>query len=248
MQHSITRHRQEPKRRTLTVATKTSLTPGMIRLVLAGSDLADFASMSPDDHVKLFIPDSSGTVERRDYTPRHFDPAKRELTLDFAIHEAGPATRWAIDVRTGDTLEVGGPRGSTIVSPTFDWWLLVGDETALPAIGRRIEELPDTARVISIVAVTGLDEQQTFATKANHTAIWVHRPIDKADDAGPLLSALQRLEWPKGDGFVWIAAEGRVVRTLRDHVTETRNHPLQYLKAAGYWLKGVADAHDKIEN
>ncbi len=36
MQHSITRHRQEPKRHTLTVAQKTELTPGMIRLVLAG--------------------------------------------------------------------------------------------------------------------------------------------------------------------------------------------------------------------
>ncbi len=248
MQHSITRHRQEPKRRTLTVATKTNLTPGMIRLVLEGGDLADFVSMSPDDHVKLFVPGEAGAIVRRDYTPRHFDPAKRELTLDFAVHEAGPATRWAIEVQTGDTLEVGGPRGSTIVSPTFDWWLLVGDETALPAIGRRIEELPDTARVISVVTVTGPDEQLTFTTKANHTAIWVHRPLDKADDANPLLSALQRLDWPKGDGFVWIAAEGRVARTLRDYVTGARNHPLQYLKAAGYWLKGVADAHDKIEN
>ncbi len=248
MQHSITRQRHEPKRRKLTIVQKSNLTPGMIRLVLEGNDLADFASAAPDDHVKLFIPRTSGEPDKRDYTPRHFDAAKRTLTLDFAVHDAGPATRWAIDARTGDTIEVGGPRGSLIVSPTFDWWLLIGDETALPAIGRRIEELPETACVISVVAVANAGEQQSFTTKAQHTAIWVHRPLDKADDAAPLLAALQKLEWAAGDGYVWIAAEAHVARTLRDYVGGIRQHPMHHLKAAGYWLKGTADAHVKIED
>ncbi len=155
MAHEITRHRLEPKRRSLTVKEKSRITPGMIRIVFAGNDLADFASLAPDDHVKLFIPSQAGQGERRDYTPRRYDPVAHTLTIDFAIHDAGPATRWAIEAEPGDQIEIGGPRGSTVVSPTFDWWLLIGDETALPAIGRRIEEMTERARVISVVSVAG---------------------------------------------------------------------------------------------
>ena len=248
MKHQITRHRHEVRRRLLTVREKTHVTPGMIRIVFDGADLDSFVSMSPDNHVKLFIPTSGAEAQRRDYTPRYFDTAARTLTLDFAVHDAGPATRWAIEARPGDTLEIGGPRGSTVISPTFDWWLLVGDETAIPAIGRRIEELPRSARVISVVAVTGSNEQQAFATAARHEPIWVHRPLDRADEPTLLLTVLEGITLPDGDGFVWVAAEARVARGVRDYVVEKRGHPLAWTKAAGYWKKGVSDAHEKIEN
>lgn len=246
MEHQITRHRLELKRRHLTVRETTRITPNMIRILFEGGDLEDFVSLAPDDHVKLFIPTETDAVERRDYTPRHFDQTARTLAIDFAVHDAGPATRWALDARPGDTLEVGGPRGSVVVSPTFSWWLLIGDETALPAIGRRIEELPGGTRVISIVTITDERERQPFATSANHEAIWIHRPLDRADDPAPLLSTLQTMTLPEGDGFVWIAAEGRVARALRDYIVKSRGHPLGWTKAAGYWLKGIADAHNKL--
>lgn len=248
MEHQITRHRHELKRRRLTVRDKSRVTPNMIRIQFGGSDLADFVSLAPDDHVKLFIPAPVGEPERRDYTPRQFDRAAGTLVVDFAVHDAGPATRWAIDAQPGDTLDIGGPRGSAVVSPTFDWWLLIGDETALPAIGRRVEELPTGARVMSLVAVTDPSEEQTFETGADHQALWVHRPLDRADDPAPLLAALQTISRPQGDGFVWIAAEARIARAVRDYLVKTRGHPLHWTKAAGYWLKGVADAHEKLED
>ncbi|QAY95541.1 NADPH-dependent ferric siderophore reductase [Methylovirgula ligni] len=242
MEHQIIRHRLEPRHRSLTVKEKTRITPGMIRILFAGSDLEDFVSLAPDDHVKLFIPTQTGEVERRDYTPRRFDRAARTLAIDFAVHDAGPATRWAIGAALGDRLDIGGPRGSAVVSPTFDWWLMIGDETALPAIGRRIEEMPDGTRVVSIVSVRAKVEEQTFATGARHEALWVHRPLDHADDPASLLSTLQTISLPDGDGFVWIAAEARVARALRDYVVKSCGHPLAWTKAAGYWRKGVADA------
>jgi len=247
MNHQITRHRLEPKRRSLTVREKARITPGMIRILFEGSDLEDFVSLSPDDHVKLFIPTDTGEIERRDYTPRRFDRSNRTLAIDFAVHGAGPATRWAVEAALGDRLEIGGPRGSAVVSPSFDWWLLIGDETALPAIGRRIEEMPNDAPVTSVICVTGREEEQNFATMARHEAIWVHRPDDRASDPAPLLSALLRMQLPKGDGFIWIAAEARVARAVRDEFAKPAGHPPAWTKAAGYWLKGVADAHENLE-
>lgn len=247
MDHPITRHRHELKRRALTIREKTRITPHMIRILFEGADLEDFVSLAPDDHVKLIIPTKTGEAERRDYTPRRFDRAARTLTIDFAVHEAGPATRWAIEATPGDRLDIGGPRGSLVVEPSFDWWLLVGDETALPAIGRRIEELPAGAHVTSVVAVTDSKEEQSFTTAARHEAIWVHRPSDRADDPAPLLAALQARPLPKGDGFLWIAAEARVARAVREYLVNVCGHPLAWTKAAGYWLKGIADAHEKLE-
>jgi NADPH-dependent ferric siderophore reductase len=247
MENPIVRHRHEIKRRRLTVREKSYVTPRMLRILFEGSELADFISLSPDDHVKLIVPAKSGEAERRDYTPRSFDRTAGTLTIDFALHDAGPATRWAIEARTGDVLEIGGPRGSAVVSPDFDWWLLIGDETALPAIGRRLEELPQGKRVISVVAVANAGEEQTFQTKADHQSLWVHRPLEQADTPASLLSALETMSLPEGNGFVWIAAEARVARALRDYLVNTRGHPLNWTKAAGYWLKGVADAHEKLD-
>lgn len=245
MENPIVRHRHEIKRRRLTVREKSHVTPRMLRILFEGSELADFVSLSPDDHVKLIVPAESGEPERRDYTPRHFDRDARTLTIDFALHDAGPATRWAIESRPGDTLEIGGPRGSAVISPDFAWWLLIGDETALPAIGRRLEEMPQGKHIIIVAAVADAGEEQTFATKADHRALWVHRPLDQADDPASLLSVLERLTLPEGDGFIWIAAEARVARAARDYLVNTRGHPLLWTKAAGYWLKGVADADQK---
>jgi NADPH-dependent ferric siderophore reductase len=220
----------------------------MMRIVFDGEDLADFISLGADDHVKMFFPTNTGEIERRDYTPRYFDREKRLLTIDFAIHEAGPATRWAVGAKPGDRLEIGGPKASTVVSPTFDWWLLVGDETALPSIARRIEELPKDAKIISVCTVEGSEEELQFATKTSCVSIWVHREAARADDPAPLIAALQTITIPDGDGYVWIAAEARVARAARDYFVKSRNHPLEWMKASGYWVKGRADAHDKLKD
>ena len=81
----ITRHRHELKRRHLTVASTTRLTPHMIRIVLQGEDLADFTSLAPDDHVKLLLPGAveGEKPEMRDYTPRAYGP--EGLVVDFAL-------------------------------------------------------------------------------------------------------------------------------------------------------------------
>jgi NADPH-dependent ferric siderophore reductase len=247
MQHEVLRVRHETRRRRLTVSEVSHVTPGMVRVVLADGSLADFVSAGFDDHVKLFVP-TEGEPERRDYTPRAFDPEACTLTVDFVLHDAGPATRWAANVRPGDTIEIGGPRGSVVVSDSFDWWLLVGDETALPAIGRRVEEAAPGAHLTTLVAVSDPAEEQCFANSAEHHALWVHRPAARAADPDPLLTALSALDLPAGEGFVWIAAEAGVARALRAHMLDVRAHPRQWLRASGYWVQGAPDAHVKVED
>jgi NADPH-dependent ferric siderophore reductase len=245
-EHRITRVRHELVRRRLAVREVARVTPHMLRITLEGEELAGFTSASPDDHVKIFVPGAQGEIERRDYTPRHYDAEAGTLAIDFALHDAGPATQWALQAKAGDVVEIGGPRGSTLIPWSFDWYLLVGDETALPAIGRRIEEAPAGVRIISVIAVTGPEERQAFETKAEHDAIWVYRPAALADGPGVMLAALAEFQFPAGEGFIWIAAEAKVAKVLRQEIETSRGHLRQWMKASGYWTKGVADAADKL--
>src|ERR1700733_1362068 len=174
------RVRHETRRRTLTIKQVDKIAAHMIRVTLTG-DLEGFTSLGFDDHVKLFFPDGTKNAEGapnmlgRDFTPRRYDPAQDTLEIDFAIHDAGPATRWAAQAKPGDTLALGGPRGSFIIPTAYDWHLLVGDETALPAISRRLAELPAGARAVVVGEIDGAADEIAFATKADATVAWAHR-------------------------------------------------------------------------
>ncbi len=243
--HQITRLRHDTRRRTLTVTAIEQLGDHMRRMVFTAPELNDFVSASADDHIKLFFATDAGDTVMRDFTPRRFDTAQCTLTIDFALHDSGPATQWAAAAQVGDSLSIGGPRGSAVVPDDFDWYLLIGDESALPAIGRRVEELREGVPVITLGVIDGQDDEQRFATRALWTGHWVHRAGAAADDAERLLGALQGMALPPGEGFVWIAAETTVAKALRAHVVETLGHPREWTKAAGYWTRGHADASDK---
>ncbi|MBT9385804.1 siderophore-interacting protein [Pseudooceanicola sp. CBS1P-1] len=236
----IERHRFEIRRRALTVTKKEMLTPQMIRLTLTSPDLADFASASFDDHVKCFF-DVAGAEKpaMRDYTPRRFDTEACELVLDFAVHEAGPATAWAVAAEVGSVLNIGGPRGSRKITGPILHWVLIGDETALPAIGRFCEEAPAGTKVTVIAGIRDAAEEQVFDTAADLDLRWVHRG-EAVTDPAPLLEVLQGLDLAP-QTFVWTAAEGSVTQALRAWLLDS-GHPLVWTKSAGYWVRGTAES------
>lgn len=235
----IDRVRHELRRRVLQVKSRQALTPNMLRLTLAGDALHDFISAAPDDHIKLFLTDAAGEVAAREYTPRRYSNADRELVIDFALHDAGPATLWAIGAKPGDEIEIGGPRGSRQVSGVTRW-LLIGDETALPAIGRRAEELGADHAITILAAVPGPEDEQQFTTDAQLAAHWVHRPVSAAADPAPLLDLL-KAHPPGPETLVWIAAEASVTRALREWLLSQPDFQRSWLQAKGYWTAGQAD-------
>jgi NADPH-dependent ferric siderophore reductase len=247
--HRITRVRRDTRRRHVTVTAVETLSPRMKRIAFTSPDLSDFDSSSHDDHVKLFFAagDTAGAANARDFTPRTFDRATQRLEIDFVLHAHGPATTWARGARIGDTLEIGGPRGSMVVADDFDWYLLIGDESALPAIGRRVEELRAGVPVTTVVAIADGDERQSLTTPADWRPHWVYRDHANADDNITLVRRLEDIDAGTGDGFVWIAAETSVARAVRQYMLDRRRHPAAWLKAAAYWTRGRAGEHEGID-
>lgn len=235
----VRRVRQEPRKRHLQVLRVDALSPHVHSITLGGDDLADFASHAFDDHVKIFLPvPEGGAAITRDYTPRRFDTSKHELCIEFALHGDGPAARWARSARTGDRLTVGGPRGSIIVPDELDWYLLVGDSSSLPAVLRRLEELPTSFRVQAIVQMDATD-QRILPHAALGRLQWV-------SDAAACLAALQAWQPIAGEGFAWCAGEASEMRELRRVLVEDKGVDRHSVRAAAYWKRGASGHHERL--
>lgn len=245
--HLLQSVRYNTRRRSLVVAEITALSPKMRRIILHSPELSDFESLGVDDHIKLFFPDGTGETVMRDYTPRAFDRSKALLTIDFALHENGPATSWARHAKVGDMLDIGGPRGSKIMADDFDWYLLIADESGLPSIGRRLEELRARVPVTTIVAIDTMAEAQEITTSADWTPRWVCRGVDPKPDLALLLAEAENFTPPPGDGYIWVAAEAAVAKALRQYFLEGRKQNPHWMRASGYWLRGETGAHENFD-
>ena len=243
------RVRHEPRRRTLTVRQVHQLAAHMIRVTLAG-DLEGFTSLGFDDHVKLFFPDGTSDAKGapnmlgRDFTPRRYDPAANTLDVDFAIHDAGPATRWAAQAKAGQALSIGGPRGSFIIPTAYDWHLMIADETGLPAIGRRLAELPAGTRVVVLGEVDGPRDELAFETAATVTVAWAHRNGAAPGATDVLAKTLATLPLPAGDYYAWVACESLIAKALRRQLIADHGANPKWLRAAGYWRRGAVAVHE----
>lgn len=262
---AVQRVRHPIKARMLQVLRVTRPTPHLVRVTFAGDDLADFISASFDDHVKLFLPATPGATPvlptigaqgvtfpegearpaMRDYTPRRYDAATGELDIEFVLHGSGPAASWAAQAAPGQLLAIAGPRGSFVVPQEFDWHVLVGDESAMPAIARRLAELPRGKRVLAVIETNHADARLEFDTEADVDVRWVLR---EGGGASPLPAAVSALALPPGDGFVWVAAEYAAVRAVRECLVQQHGLDKSRIRASSYWRGGVSASHETFND
>ncbi|MFS2157980.1 siderophore-interacting protein [Pseudomonas sp. Pseusp122] len=243
-QQAIHRISHEIKRRKLEVLRVTEVTPLMRRITLHGPELEGFISLGSDDHVKLLFaqtPEEQAALENfgpgvegprptmRDYTPRRYDATTGELDIDFVLHGEGPAATWAAQAQPGQLLHIAGPRGSMIVPDMFDSYLLIGDETALPAIARRLEELPANRAALVVVEIADPAEQQVFQSAAQVDVIWIVRGEQD------LVQVTRKLEMPEGRLYAWVATESALSRKVRAVLLNEFGLDEAAVKAAGYW-------------
>ena len=184
----------------------------------------------------------------RDYTPRRFDAERRELTIEFVLHGDGPATAWAAQAVAGQWIGVGGPRGSILIPDDYDTYLLAGDETALPAIARFLEEMRPGIRADVLIEVASWQEERHLPTAANASITWLSRDDRPASTSILLEQALRALTLPHGDVHAWLAGEIEVVRRLRDVLVADKALPRTRIRAAGYWRVGEPGAHASLND
>ena len=236
----VQRVSHELRRRDVEVVRVEPVGANFAAITFADDSLAEFESASFDDHVKLMFTDLDGELVRRDYTPRRFDRARRELTIEFALHGEGRACAWARRAAAGQRATIAGPRGSMIIPMDHDWHLLAGDTTALPAIHRRLEELGAQTHAIVVVQAPDAADRRNFHTAAQVEFEWV-------TSADELVAAIRDLPLPPGDGFAWCAGEASAMARVRRVLMEDQGHPHAAMRVAAYWKRGVPQHHEALD-
>ena len=217
-----------------TVVTSAPVTPRMRRVTIRCAALAG-GTIRPAQDVELLLREPSGRRVKRRYTIRHFRPESGELDLDVALHGDGPGARWGETAQPGDTVEFQGPRGKLEVRPA-PWHLLVGDESALPAIAAIAEALPPAEPALAVVEVHDAAEHQLVGTA---DVRWVHRAGAAPGGAELLADALGGLRPPEG-ARAYLMGESRAMIALRALVEAAGvEHDNVFVK--GYWNVGRPD-------
>ncbi|MCT1479695.1 siderophore-interacting protein [Microbacterium sp. p3-SID336] len=244
---SIERHGLELRFRTVTLAAREWLAPDFVRVRLSGPELAGFDSLGADDHMRLFFPDGPvGSIEElraapsREYTPLAW--GDDWLDVEFAVHgDEGVAAPWAATAALGSSIGVGGPRGSAVLEGTPGSWLLMGDETAIPAIRRFAAMIPEGTPARIVIETASPDGHVDIAAPV--AVEWLHRGDAPAGSA--LISFLESLavdDAVGADPFVFIAAEQSIVKPGRALLARWGVDTAHAI-VKGYWKRGEAEYH-----
>ncbi|RAZ34324.1 siderophore-interacting protein [Microbacterium sp. SMR1] len=187
----------------------------------------------------------------RTYTPSAIRVAQREIDVDFFLHEPiGPASAWALAARPGDPLVITGPDvrmgwtgyGIHWTPGEASRFLLVGDETAFPALRNIVDSLPEEAQPHVIVGVA--DAADDLVTDALAGRALVTRVEHRAGDDRLTLAVRSWAEKhgataAADPGFaVWLAGESGVVTGIRRLITTEVGIPKERISFLGYWRHG----------
>ena len=236
------------------------LTPALVRVVLGGDGLSGFTLPDATDaYVNLALPPAGAPYDaafvpaevreryderhwpaRRRYTVRRWDDATGELTLDFVVHgAAGAGGPWAATTAVGDTLVLEGPGGGYRPDPEADWHLLVGDESALPAIAASLETVPASRRAVVRLVCDGPEHEIDLDCPGDLDLVWLHRT--GTDDTTLLTRSVEALDFPAGRVQAFVHGEAEEIRGLRRHLLGERGLGRADMSCSPYWRRTMAD-------
>lgn len=242
------------------------LSPHMVRVHLGGSAFEDFVAQadpdrlgSTDKYVKLLLAKPSlGLVPpydlealretlpkqdrpaRRTYTVRAVDHTTRTIAIDFVVHgDEGLAGPWAASAQPGDRLALSGPGGG--YAPTTDpavTHVLLGDDSALPAIGAALESMPDSATGVALVEVAGPADEQDIRHPAGVDLRWLHRDATGAQPGTLLLETTRGL--PRASRPVQVFAHGErtAMKAIRRLLQDDWGLEKREMSLSAYWALG----------
>jgi NADPH-dependent ferric siderophore reductase len=225
---STPRLRRSPTHTGRVVATA-ELTPRMRRVSVQADSMRE-VELRPAQDVELLLREPTGRRVKRRYTIRRARPELGELDLDVLLHGTGPGSSWGATAAVGDEVEFMGPRGKLHLAPA-DWHLLVGDESALPAIAAICAALPASEPAIALVEVGDASDELPIEPAEVH---WLYRATAAPGTPDRLTAAAETLTLPAGVGHGYLMGETRTMVAVRA-VLEARDVAHDAIFVKGYW-------------
>lgn len=237
------------------------ISPHFQRVTLGGGDLARFEYQGFDQWFRLALPvdDGSGldgmpdTFTKRgyisylmlpktkrpvvrNYTVRGFRPDVVELDIDFVVHGTeGVAGPWSVVAEPGDQV--------AFIDQGCGWkpvaassYLLVADESGLPAVVGILRDMPRDAQGDAVIEIPDIDDKQQVDAPAGVRVHWVVRPRGVAIGGAALETATALTLG--SDPYVFVVGESSLATGLRRWAVTEKAVPKANVTFCGYWKAG----------
>jgi NADPH-dependent ferric siderophore reductase len=248
---TVRARREPPRFRRVAVERVAPVTARMVRVTLAGDELVGLAVDEPAASVRLLLPSTPGgdlvvpawsgnefllpdgrRPVIRTLTPLRADSGRGRLDVEIVVHGGGTASEWAQAASVGAPAAVSGPGRGYEVDTDAPAFAVLGDETAIPAIGQVLDALPPDAPVDVCVEVADPAAQQPLA----RPVAWSVLPAG-APPGATLVDAVAALDLAPGTR-VWAAGEAASMQRIRRHLFDERAIPRDHTTVRGYWKHG----------
>lgn len=194
------------------------------------------------DHRGHVVWPQDTAVPTRVYTIRRIDCGTQEITIDFALHaNAGPATKWALDARPGDLVGILGPAANGPKAAKF--YVLAGDETALPGIARILESLPRDASGHAFIEVDTKADEMPLQCPLGVTIHWLHRNGAAAGTTSLLADGVSLVEWPQNrdEAFFWGGCEHKAFSAIYRHLRKDIRLSRERMVLYSHWHRSLSE-------
>lgn len=212
-----------------------------VKLLFAPAE-ADYAWPFDPDEVRETHPREQWPVTRT-YTIRSLDADAGTMAIDFVVHgDTGLAGPWAASAKPGDSLGFLGPGGAWSPSDEAALTILVGDESAVPAIAAGLEAMKSDARAHAIIEVADETCEPPLRVMPGLEVTWVHRG-DAAYGAG-LVEAMRGAYargLPEGRVDVFVHGNADMIRDARRLFVVELGVPREHASISGYWRSGLTE-------
>lgn len=160
--------------------------------------------------------------------------------IDFWVflHGQDPKTisSWARQVHSGEEVMLWGPRGRFSPPETATEYVLICDETGLPACLSITEGSPDT----KITLICKLQDQQSKPILPDHPNLTVHWVLTKntgEQDSNryELVETVKQITFDQSSTFFFGGAESKEITAVRKYLRNTRGLSAKQVHVSGYW-------------
>ncbi|MEH6454149.1 MAG: siderophore-interacting protein [Psychromonas sp.] len=255
----------KPVPRLLTVINSELLTTNMQRITFKADDISDFKGNSNGGYIKLLFNESGGTdiscvaidsrPKMRTYTIRNYRQEKNEFDIDFVRHHeldsvhlenGGFASNWSQNAKIGNQISMVGPGSIKGLADDADWFFLVADMTALPALSEKLQALPFSATGYAVIEINHALDKQNLIKPKGIEVIWRIKSDSHDYHGNALVELVREQQWKEGRVAVWSACEFNQMRGLRSYFRNEKKVNKDDIYLSSYWKQGCTEDGHKL--
>lgn len=224
----------------------------MLRLTFEGDGLRALVAPEPASSIRLLVPSADHTAlvlpewngnefllpdgrrpALRTFTPLRFDQDAGRIEVEVVRHPGGAVSTWAEHAAVGDEAAISGPGRGWELPGSVRRLHLLGDETALPAIGQLIEVVDPAVTITVDIEVERGDAVQALAQRAGLDVTWHVR--SEGPPGSTLVAAAEAMSDVRADAHIWAAGEAASMQAIRKHCFDTLGLDRSQTTVRGYW-------------